>query len=113
MKKIKFHPGLIAIILFGSYSKSENKPISDIDIAVILKNPSPEDEADLGSLYSDRVDLVLFHRLPLHIQYEVLKYGKEIFVKDEEEFLKIKMNVLRDYLDALWLYKKIESKVLR
>ncbi|MGQ4873316.1 MAG: type VII toxin-antitoxin system MntA family adenylyltransferase antitoxin [Promethearchaeia archaeon] len=113
IKKIKEHPKVIAIILFGSYAKGQNKPISDIDIAVILKNPNFDDEAEIGSLYSDKIDLVLFHRLPLHIQYEVFKWGKELFVRDENSLLEIKTRVLRDYLETRWLYKRIANGILK
>ena len=41
-----------------------------------------------------KIDLVLFHRLPLHIQYEVFKYGKELFVRDEDYLLELKLPVL-------------------
>ena len=50
----------------------------------------PEDEAELGSLYSRKVDLVLFHRLPTYIQFEVLREGKILlYLRDEEKFREI------------------------
>ncbi len=109
---IKSHPNVIAIYLFGSYAKGEATPLSDIDIADTLENPTPESEADIGSLSSPEIDVVLFHRLPLHIRYEVLKYGKEIFVRDEEKLLEIKLKVMREYLDTVRMYKMISSEVL-
>ncbi len=112
IKVIKSHPNVIAIYLFGSHVKGEATPLSDIDIAVILENPTPENEADIGSLSSPEIDVVLFHRLPLHIKYEVFKYGKEIFVRDEEKLLEIKLKVMREYLDTVRMYKMISSEVL-
>ena len=109
---IKSDPNVIAIYLFGSHAKGEATPLSDIDIAVILENPTPESEADIGSLSSPEIDVVLFHRLPLHIRYEVFKYGKEIFARDEEKLLEIKLRVLRDYLDTARMYRIISSEVL-
>ncbi len=109
---IKSHPNVIAIYLFGSHAKGEATPLSDIDIAVIMENPTPESEADIGSLSSPEIDVVLFHRLPLHIRYEVFKYGKEIFVRDEERLLEIKLKVMREYLDTVRMYKVISSEVL-
>jgi hypothetical protein len=100
-------------ILFGSYAKGTEKPLSYVNIAVILKEPSPEVEAEIGSLYSQEIDVVLFHRLPLHIQFEVLKYGKELFSRDDECLIEIKMKVLRDYLDTQWFYRRITQGVLK
>lgn len=112
LAQIKRHPKVVAIYLFGSYAKGEAKPISDIDIAVVLREEDPITEAEIGSLYSDSIDLVLVHRLPLYIQFEVFKYGKEIFVRDEEYLMEIKRNVLKNYLENSWLYHRIKSKVI-
>jgi len=113
IEQIKKCPEVIAVYLFGSYAKDTRKPISDIDIAVILENSDSKIEAEIGSLYSSEVDVVLFHRLPLHIKFEVLKYGKELFCRDDALLLEIKMRVLRDYLDTQWLYERITQKVLK
>lgn len=62
--EIREHPKVVAIFLFGSWARGEQMPISDVDIAVLLDNPDKSDEADIGSMYSPTVDVVLFHRLP-------------------------------------------------
>lgn len=111
IKIIKSDPNVIAIYLFGSHAKGEATPLSDIDIAVILENPILESEANIGSS-SPEIDVVLFHCLPLHIRFEVLKYGKEIFVRDEEKLLEIKLKVMREFLDTARMYKIILSEVL-
>ena len=100
IETIRSHPDVIAIYLFGSHAKGEATPLSDVDIAVILDNPNPESEADIGSLISPEIDVVLFHRLPLHIKHEVFRYGKELFVRNEEKLLDIKLRTLREYLDT-------------
>ncbi|MEM4141279.1 MAG: nucleotidyltransferase domain-containing protein, partial [Nitrososphaeria archaeon] len=93
-------------------AKGTAKGISDIDIAVIVKNPDKRTEAEIGSLYSPLFDVVLFHRLPLHIQFEVLKYGKEIFCRNEKVLLEIKRKVLREYLEMSYIYERIRRSVL-
>ena len=113
VEQIKTCSKAVAVFLFGSYAKDTEKPLSDVDIAVILKSPDPEAEAEIGSLYSKKIDVVLFHRLPLHIQFEVLKDGREIFSRDDEYLFKIKMDVLRNYLETSWMYQRIASGVLR
>lgn len=101
------------VYLFGSYANNSEKPLSDIDIAVILKDINPEIEADIGSMYSSDIDLVLFHRLPLHIKFEVFKNGKELFIKDENYILNLKLSVLREYLDTVHMYENIKKEILR
>lgn len=112
IEEIKRNPKVSAIYLFGSFAKGEEKPISDVDIAVIIKDPDPETEAEIGSLYSDQIDVALFHRLPLHIQFEVFKYGKELFIRDENYVFELKLKVMREYLETSWLYERIKSRIL-
>ncbi|MBS7250099.1 MAG: nucleotidyltransferase domain-containing protein [Candidatus Freyarchaeota archaeon] len=113
INQMKAYPKVVAIFLFGSQVKGAEKPLSDIDVAVILKEPDAEIEAEIGSMYSEELDVVLFHCLPLHIQFEVLKYGREIFCRDENFLLNIKRTVLRDYLETSWLYQRIARDVLK
>lgn len=112
IETIKAHPDVVAIYLFGSYAKGDQHPMSDVDIAVILDKFTPESEADIGSLISQEIDVVLFHRLPLQIKFEVFKHGKELFVRDEERLAEIKFQVMREYLDTSPMYRRITSEVL-
>jgi predicted nucleotidyltransferase len=113
IEKIKGFPEVLAIIIFGSYAKDTAKEISDIDIAVVVRNPDKHIESEIGSMYSKKFDVVLFHRLPLHIQFEVFKYGKEVFCRDEEALLEIKRKVLREYMEMSDMYERIKRRVLR
>ncbi|MEO0269864.1 MAG: nucleotidyltransferase domain-containing protein [candidate division WOR-3 bacterium] len=112
IKRLKEHPKVVAVYIFGSYAKGYKNINSDIDIAVIMKDISFEDEAEIGSMYSKKIDLVLFHKLPLYIQFEVLKYGKEIFVKDEEYLKEIKFKVLREYHEMQRYYQMMKESIL-
>ena len=113
IKHIEEHLAVVAAILFGSWAKGMAKPLSDVDVAVVLKDITPEIEADIGSFYSDKLDIVLFHRLPLYIQFEVLKHGKEMFCKDQEFLLEVKRRVLRDYLETSWIYRRAALQIAK
>ena len=80
-------------------------------MAVILKDINPEVEAEIGSMYSDKVDLVLFHRLPLHIKYEVFKHGVPLFVRDEAFLKELQFKTMKAYLETSWLYNRIKSRL--
>lgn len=112
LNQIKTYPSVIAIYLFGSFAKGSQNPISDIDIAVIIEEKDRDAETEIGCLYSDYFDVVLFHKLPLYIQFEVFSSGRELFVRDEGRLQEIKEKVLMDYLENSWLYRRIESEVL-
>ncbi|GIV19966.1 MAG: nucleotidyltransferase [Armatimonadota bacterium] len=111
--EIREHPKVIAIFLFGSWARGEQMPISDVDIAVLLDNPDKSDEADIGSMYSPTVDVVLFHRLPVRIQFQVLKEGKPLFVRDEQKVQEVTFRVMRQYHEMEWLYRRYFEEVLR
>lgn len=106
------HSEVLTVILFGSYAKGEDTPLSDVDICVILSDVNEKAEADIGSMYSSEIDLVLFHRLSLHVQFEVLKYGKVLFCRNEEMLDGIKLKVLRNYLEMSNFYERIGKRVL-
>ena len=112
LAELKSHPKVVAIYLFGSYARGEATLLSDIDIAVILKDIDPKTEGEIGSLYSDKIDLALFHRLPIYIQFEVLKEGKELFLADEEYLKEVRFQVIRDYLEHEWLYRRLKEDIL-
>ncbi|RLF64313.1 MAG: nucleotidyltransferase domain-containing protein [Thermoplasmata archaeon] len=110
IEDLKRYPEVIAIILYGSYAKGKEKPLSDIDIAVILKDKSLE--AEISSFSSNILDVVPFHRLPLYIQFEVLKYGKILFSRDKKDFMDVKRKTLKDYLEMSYLYNRMSRRIL-
>ncbi|MDK2372661.1 MAG: nucleotidyltransferase domain-containing protein [Candidatus Korarchaeota archaeon] len=112
LERLKSHEKVLAIILFGSTVRGETTPLSDVDIAVVVEDPTPEDEAELGSLYSRRIDLVLFHRLPPYIQFHVLREGKVLYLRDEERFKEIKFRTIRNYLEHSRMYRKMREMLL-
>ncbi|MDY6985261.1 MAG: nucleotidyltransferase domain-containing protein [Candidatus Thermoplasmatota archaeon] len=112
IEKIKEFPEVLAIIIFGSYAKETAKEISDIDIAVVVRDPDKHIEGEIGSMYSPKFDVVLFHHLPLHIQFEVLKQGKAVFCRDEKNLLEIKRRVLGEYMEMSDMYERIKRRVL-
>ena len=110
VEDLKKYPEVVAIVLYGSYAKGKEKPLSDIDIAVILKDQNLE--AEVSSFSSNVLDVVPFHRLPLYIKFEVLKHGKVLFLRDREDFTNVKRRILRDYLEMSYLYKRMQRRVL-
>jgi len=107
---IKTYPEVVAIILYGSHAKNKANPLSDIDIAVIVKDEKIE--AEIGSFSSNKFDVVPFHRLPLYIQFEVLKDGKILFLRDRNYFNRIKRRVIRNYLEMSEMYRRFERRVM-
>lgn len=110
VENLKKYPQITAIMLFGSHAKGKIKPLSDVDIAVILKDQSME--AEIASFSSNSFDIVPFHRLPLYIKFEVLKHGKILFVGDTEHFSDVKKKVLNEYLEMSGSYERMSRRIL-
>lgn len=115
VRGLKEYPEVMAVILFGSRARKRTTPMSDVDIAVIVGEGCRDIkgiESEISGFSSNVFDVVNFHRLPLYIQFEVLKHGKPLFVKDKGYFLKVKREVLRGYLEMSSFYERMSRGVL-
>ncbi|MDF1557590.1 MAG: nucleotidyltransferase domain-containing protein [ANME-2 cluster archaeon] len=95
--------------LFGSTARAEDGILSDIDIAVYLKDGlSNQDQnqkrLELISglttlLKSDRVDLVIMNRAPPVLNFEVIKVNMPVYVRDRDFKLEVEQKIMSRYLD--------------
>lgn len=106
----KDYPYVAAAYLFGSYATGKQGPMSDIDIAVLLKKPHPEGlqlihaEDALSyriekALGIGEVDLINMNRQGLIFQYNVLRTGKLIYDGDTDFRIKFISKIISDYCD--------------
>nr|MDO8098487.1 nucleotidyltransferase domain-containing protein [Candidatus Njordarchaeota archaeon] len=95
--------------LFGSHAKNREGPLSDIDIAVFLdkklgKSERQKRKLDLinkisSILKTDRIDLVIMNNCPTSLNYEIIKHGRILHMKDVEEKVDVESSILSRYLD--------------
>ena len=71
IEPLKKNRDVISIYLFGSYARGREKPFSDIDICVIADKHANRDE--ILSHSSKKIDIAVFHDLPLSMRFRVLK----------------------------------------
>ncbi len=79
-----------AALLFGSYGTPYQTPLSDVDIAVLFmpgQRVTLDLEltmlADLNTITGEEdINLVVLHKAPLTLQFEVLLTGKVLIKKD-------------------------------
>lgn len=71
--------------LFGSYARDANQPISDIDIAVLLKDNRLEKQAEVlcriakaFHVAEDKIDIVDLSRADAHLKYNILREGVKL-----------------------------------
>lgn len=96
---------IIAVLLFGSYTKS--KHYRDIDICVVLDKKYPnlvmsKKRLKYTSLSPSKFDIRIFQQLPLYIRKRILKDGKIILSNNEELLYDIAFSTIKEFE----MYKK-------
>jgi predicted nucleotidyltransferase len=90
-----------AVYLYGSYARSEQKPYSDIDIAVITASSSPtrKEREYIGSYSSKRCDIQVFSDLPLPAQIRVFSEGIPLLIKNPVFLRDLVRTITLTYMD--------------
>ncbi len=84
----QFKDKAFAIILFGSFARGEQTEKSDIDICIVAKEMEKVREVwnkILESGLTQKYDIKIFELLPLKMKIEVIKDGKILWCKNENE----------------------------
>lgn len=106
----KDYPYIAAAYLFGSYATDKKGPMSDVDIAVLLKEPCPEGRELLhkmnylsyqleDALQAGEVDLIELNKQGLIFQHNVLRTGKLIYDADPVFRIGFTAKVISNYCD--------------
>jgi predicted nucleotidyltransferase len=105
------------IYIFGSYAKGSNNSKSDLDIAILLNNNyNPLDKlsliGDLTSIFKrDDIDLVLLNSANSVLKHQVIKYGKLVFMENEDIKVDFEVKVLKEYMD-MEPFRKTQMKYI-
>ena len=77
--------------LFGSFASEKERKLSDVDIAVLLKEGIEPLEKQLNLLSeitfilkTDEVDLVILNRAPISLQYTIISEGKLLVNREDK-----------------------------
>ncbi len=106
----KNDPRINSLYLFGSYARDKIKPLSDIDIAVLLRKSVAKKEywdiklellnKAMTALGTDEIDFVLLNEAPYELRYNILKEGRILFCRNEKEKVEFQEKAVMDYLDT-------------
>jgi predicted nucleotidyltransferase len=96
--------------LFGSFASGKERKLSDVDIAVLLKEGIEPLEKQLNLLAeitfilkTDEVDLVILNRAPIALQYTIISGGKLLVNREDKLRRDYEEKVSQDYLDSEYL----------
>lgn len=110
--------------LFGSFVKKET--FGDIDIAVLLsESKSPYKNfkfaMKVGRLieentgFQHEIDVKILNASPLPFQYQVIREGKPVFIRDKSAYIQYETRLLSQYLDYQetlnWFNKRFLERI--
>ncbi len=105
---------IVFAYLFGGLLKERPNPLSDVDIAVFVKNTKKLDYLELfnkitNALGTDEVDLVILNTSPLSLTGRVLQKRRILIDKDPLLRHRYESLILRNYSD----FKIKEGSILK
>lgn len=103
LEKAKNDNDILAIIVFGSHARKEEKLSSDLDICVVLQpkkfnNLSMTNKRlEYLSLVPYEYDIQIFQQLPTFIRTRILKEGKILLNKDYDTMFQTALNTIKEF----------------
>ncbi|MEM2948619.1 MAG: nucleotidyltransferase domain-containing protein [Candidatus Anstonellales archaeon] len=102
LKKIN---NVLAIFVFGSYETKKMHPLSDVDVAVVLKKTDPEHVLEIYGYKNETIDVGVFNKFPPQIKFSVIKEGRLVFVRNMKKLQEIIAKSMMEYHDMERLYR--------
>lgn len=99
---------IILVYLFGSTVSGDFHTLSDIDVAILLKNiPSDPLEyrifttTELSKLLDvDKIDIVLLNDAPPRLKFEVVQNGELVYVSNDDARCDFEVHSRQEYFDV-------------
>lgn len=114
---------IIALYFFGSLATGKLKPLSDLDIALLLNGHMNRDklysrELDLISLIGEELrteefDLIILNTAPMRFAHQIFKSGKRIFVRDQKKLADFQEQIIKKYIDFKYYRAQFDQEFLR
>lgn len=98
-------PDVVVAYLFGSFARGHAGPLSDVDVAVLLRDPADEAGcrrlvADIASIVAPRrADVVVLNDAPVALAYRVVRDGQVLVSRDEAARIDHWVRTVDRYLD--------------
>jgi len=98
------YPNIAFAYIFGSYAQQVTNPLSDVDIALYLRNNQKDAIFDILNtipIPDDRVDLTILNHASSLLKYEVVSTGKLVYCKDKSAWHNFLMHTWSIYFDMI------------
>jgi len=105
------YPFIVAAYQFGSTVRGGGGPLSDLDIAILVKDGQAPSAVELlrvelllayevqKQLCIQEADLITLNRQRLTFQYAILRTGRLIYETDAKYRIRFTQKVIQEYLD--------------
>jgi predicted nucleotidyltransferase len=116
LDKASADPEVLAAIQFGSTVRGEATASSDIDVCLVLRLEETDRLALSRKLLDYALldlDLHVFGLLPLYIRRRVLKEGRVLFCRDEDELYELAFRTAQAFEDYKHIYREYLEEVAR
>lgn len=108
---------ILAVMLFGSRARQEQIETSDADICLILVPDKYEaielSQKKLEYLTGFDLDIHVYQQLPLYIRVRVLKEGKVLYCRDEDQLYEVAFKTIEQFGDFEHIYRDYLREVAR
>ena len=108
--RAKRDPEILGVLLFGSVCRGEKSKASDVDVCLVL---SPHflktghlafSHKRLEYLNDFSLDIQIFQAIPLYIRKRVLREGRLLYVRDEDQLYDLALRTAKEYGDFEHIY---------
>ena len=105
-------PGISVLVVFGSRARGDNRPDSDLDVAILPKSQDPRDRRYLRSSIAvaladlapeGRVDVVFLDEADDVLRQRVMEHGRVLLNRDLEAWKELRVRTMREYGDREWV----------
>lgn len=108
---------ILALMLFGSRARHEHVDPSDVDVCLVL-SPSKYGAKELSQkkleyLTGSDLDIHVYQQLPLYIRVRVLKEGKVLYCRDEDQLYALAFKTIEEFGDFEHIYRDYLREVAR
>ncbi|MCC3144979.1 nucleotidyltransferase domain-containing protein [Halanaerobium sp. Z-7514] len=121
-KELDFFEEIEVIILFGSRAREDYNSKSDLDLAFLLKSEffskinMIEFRINLSNYFAEltgiETDIILLNSAKPLLKFQVLKYGKKIYMSDDFDYASYFSKSLKEYFDFNY-FKKLHYQKMR
>jgi len=107
---VKQDEEVLAVIIFGSAARDEQPPFSDVDICLVMTSqpksfkPTSLSHKRIEYMKDNSLDVRIFQQLPLYIRVRVLREGRILFVRDENQLYELAFRTAQAFEDFKHIY---------